>query len=524
MGFQPTAHCKKMKAVVSDFTRAIWESLGWEAFGVDDRVEIKDVTQDSRQVKKGSAFFAYDGHKVRGKDFIWDAFDRHAAAVFVDRDYQEEILNDPRYNKKLPLFFNPDFQRGAGRTIAFLFGEPTRYMSCIGVTGTNGKTTVAHSLYQALNYLKKPSMYIGTLGMEVSRHKSQTGMTTPDTVNLQHMLHQGQKQKALYACLETSSHGLAQGRLEGINFQIGIFTNLTQDHLDYHRNMEAYYRAKRRLFEYMLFASRKQPETAKGAVVCIDDDYGRRLYNWLKGQNPGFPVISVSTRDKSADAHITDVEATFDGYRCVLVFAQKSYFIKTRLLGRFNLVNLTSVFLSLLCLGFGTDEALEAIQQVEPVPGRFEVLRGLEQRTVIIDYAHSPDALAKVLETAQELTPARVIGLFGCGGDRDKEKRPQMAEVASLHADLCILTNDNPRSEDPKNIIEDMRKGLKTARYLVITDREKAIRAGLQILGPRQVLVIAGKGHEDYQIIGNRTLHFSDRETALKLMSTLKIR
>ena len=342
--------------------------------------------------------------------------------------------------------------------------------------------------------------------------------------NLQHMLHQGQKQKALYACLETSSHGLAQGRLEGINFQIGIFTNLTQDHLDYHRNMEAYYRAKRRLFEYMLFASRKQPETAKGSIVCIDDDYGRRLYHWLKGQNPSFPVISLSTRDKNADAYITDVEATFDGYRCVVVFAQKSYFIKTRLLGRFNLVNLASVFLSLLCLGFGTDEALEAIQQVEPVPGRFEVLRGLEQRTVIIDYAHSPDALAKVLETAQELTPARVIGLFGCGGDRDKEKRPQMAEVASLHADLCILTNDNPRSEDPKNIIEDMRKGLKTARYLVITDREKAIRAGLQILGPRQVLVIAGKGHEDYQIIGNKTLHFSDRETALKLMSTLKIR
>ena len=204
-----------MKAVSNDFTRAIWEFLGWEAFGVEDRVEIKQVTQDSREVKRGSAFFAYDGLNFKGKDFIWDAFDKHATAVFVDREYKEEILNDARYNKNLPIFFTPDFLRAAGRTIAFFFGEPTRYMACIGVTGTNGKTTVAHSLYQALNHLKKPSMYIGTLGMEVTRHKTQTGMTTPDTVSLQAMLHQGQKQKALYSCIETSSHGLAQGRRIG---------------------------------------------------------------------------------------------------------------------------------------------------------------------------------------------------------------------------------------------------------------------------------------------------------------------
>lgn len=513
-----------MKAVTTDFTRAIWESLGWEAFGVEDRLEIKHVTQDSREVKKGSAFFAYDGHKVKGKDYIWEAFDKHAIAVFVDREHKDEILADARYHTSLPIFFNHDFLRGAGRTIAFLFGEPARFMASIGVTGTNGKTTVAHSIYQALSHLKKPAMYVGTLGMEVTRHKIHTGMTTPDTVTLQGVLQQGHKQKALFACLETSSHGLAQGRLEGINFQIGIFTNLTQDHLDYHRNMDAYYRAKRRLFEYMLFSSRKQPESTKGAVICIDDDYGKRLYAWLKSQSPSFPVISLSLREKSADALVTDVEATFDGYSCVLIFAQKSYFIKTKLLGRFNLMNLSASFLALLCLGFGTEEALVAIHQVEPVPGRFEVLRGKEQRTVIIDYAHSPDALAKVLETAQELTPARVIGLFGCGGDRDKEKRPLMAEIASLHSDLCILTNDNPRNEDPKEIIEEMRPGLKTARYLVIADREKAIRAGLQILGPRQVLVIAGKGHEDYQIIGNKKLHFSDRDVALKLMGTLKIR
>ncbi|MBS0618357.1 MAG: UDP-N-acetylmuramoyl-L-alanyl-D-glutamate--2,6-diaminopimelate ligase [Spirochaetes bacterium] len=513
-----------MKPINTDFTRAIWEFLGWEAYGVSDRVEIKEITQDSREVKRGVAFFAYDGHNVRGKDFIWDALAKHAAAIFIDRDYKAEILADERYKSDQPIFFSPDFLRGAGRTISFLLGEPTRYLTTVGVTGTNGKTTVAHSLFQALNHLNKASMYIGTLGMEITKHKITTGMTTPDAITSQRMLAQGLKQKALYACLETSSHGLAQGRLEGINFQIGIFTNLTQDHLDYHHNMESYYRAKRRLFEYMLFSSRKAPESVKGAIICIDDDYGRRLYQWLKNQNPSFPVISLSLNEKSADAHVTDVQATFEGYSCTLVVAQKSYFIKTQLLGRFNLMNLSSCFLALLCLGFSTSDALAAIQKVEPVPGRFEVLRGKEQRTVIVDYAHSPDALTKVLETAQELTPARVIGLFGCGGDRDKEKRPQMAEVASMHADLCILTNDNPRSEDPKTIIEEMRKGLKTARYLVITDREKAIRAGLQILGPRQVLVIAGKGHEDYQVIGNRTTYFSDREVALKLMGVLKIR
>jgi len=513
-----------MKTVSSDFTRAVWEFLGWQASGVDDRVDIRYVTQDSRDVKRGAAFFAYDGLKVKGKDYIWDAFDRHAAAVFLDRDYRDEIISDSRYNPKLPIFFHADFLRGAGRTIAFFMGEPTRFLTTIGVTGTNGKTTVAHSIYQALNHLKKNSLYIGTLGYEASRNKLVTGMTTPDTVSLQAMLQQGLKSKALYACLETSSHGLAQGRLEGVNFQVGIFTNLTQDHLDYHRNMDSYYRAKRRLFEYMLLAARKNPEAGKGAVICTDDEYGKKMYSWLKSQSPAFPVIALSQRDKSADASLTNIEAHFEGYSAVLVFAQKSYYIKTKLLGRFNLMNLSASLLALMCLGFNTDEALAAINSVDPVPGRFEVLRGREQRTVIIDYAHSPDALAKVLETAQELTPARVIGLFGCGGDRDKEKRPLMAEVASLHADLCILTNDNPRSEDPKNIIEEMRSGLKTARYLVIPDREKAIRAGLQILGPRQVFVIAGKGHEDYQIIGNKTSYFSDREMTLKLMGALKIR
>lgn len=512
-----------MKTAGTDFTRSIWESLGWEAYGAGDRIEIKDATQDSRQVKKGSAFFAYDGLNASGKDFIWDALAKQASAIFVDSDYKESILNDDRYNHKTPLFFNPDFLRAAGRTISFLFGEPARYMSVIGVTGTNGKTTIAHSLYQALTHLKKTSMYVGTLGMEVAKHKVQTGMTTPDTISLQSMLHQGQKQKSLYACLETSSHGLEQGRLEGILFQVGIFTNLTQDHLDYHHNMDAYYRAKRRLFEYMLFSSRKEHESVKGAVICIDDAYGKKLYHWLKSQRPHFPVIALSQHDKSADAYLTDIEAGFDGYRAVLVFAQKSYFIKTKLLGRFNLMNLASVFFALLFLGVSTEKALQTLEAVEPVPGRFEVVRGTDDRTVVIDYAHSPDALQKVLDTAQELTPARVIGLFGCGGDRDKEKRPQMAEVASLHADLCILTNDNPRSETPEAIIEDIRKGLKTARYLVITDRELAIRAGLQVLGPRQVLVIAGKGHEDYQIIGNKKLHFSDKETVTKLMHALKI-
>ncbi|MBV6492195.1 MAG: UDP-N-acetylmuramoyl-L-alanyl-D-glutamate--2,6-diaminopimelate ligase [Turneriella sp.] len=513
-----------MKAVTHDFTRPIWEYLGWNTEATLDRVEIKEVTQDSRKVRQGSAFFAYDGLHAKGKDFIWDACKKLATAIFVDSIYKAEILNDPRFNRKMPIFFAHDFLRSAGRTVALLLGEPTRYMATIAVTGTNGKTTVSHSLYQALNHLKKPAMYLGTLGMEVERKQMHTGMTTPDTVSLQGMLHQGQKHKAIYACIEASSHGLEQGRLEGVHFQVGIFTNLTQDHLDYHGNMETYYRAKRRLFEYMLLAAQKNPGTIKGAIICIDDDYGKRLYAWLKSKNPSFVVISLSLKDKSADALIANVQPNFGGYGCTIFFAQKSYFIHSKLLGRFNLMNIGCTFLSLLCLGFTTQEAIHAVEQVEPVPGRFEVLRGKEDRTVVIDYAHSPDALAKVLESAQELTPARVVVLFGCGGDRDKEKRPLMAEAASIHSDLCILTNDNPRSEDPKDIIEDIRKGMQSARYLVIMDREKAIRAGLQILGPRQVFIIAGKGHEDYQIIGNKTHHFSDREVATRLMATLKLK
>ena len=513
-----------MKVAVSDFTRPIWEYLGWQSSLNEDRIDVKFVTQDSREIKKGAAFFAYDGQNFKGKDFIFQAIANHAAAVFVDWEHREFIVADPRYNSNLPIFFNRDFLRAAGRTIAFFFGDPTRFMYTVAVTGTNGKTTISHSLFQALNFLGKRAMYTGTLGMQVTRHKIITGMTTPDNVMLQNMLHQGFQQKATYASIEASSHGLHQGRLEGVHFKIGIFTNLTQDHLDYHGDMQSYYRAKRRLFEYLVFASRKDANNVKGAIITTDDEWGKKLYEWLKTQSPSFPVISLSQNDKNADAQVTDISAEFAGYQCTLIFAQKSYFIKTKLLGRYNLMNLCTVFLTLLLLGFTADEVLKVLVQIEPVPGRFQVIRGKEERMVVIDYAHSPDALAKVLDTAQELTPSRVINVFGCGGDRDKEKRPLMAEAASLNADLCVITNDNPRNEDPDDIIMDIRRGLKTARYLVIPDREKAIRAGLQILGPREILVIAGKGHEDYQIIGNKKTHFSDFEVADRLMGVLKMK
>lgn len=501
------------------FRRAQWLRLGWDTSFKKSSVEIKKPVLDSRKVSKGSAFFAYDGTHVSGKDFLFEALEKGASAVFVDIRHKKEILEDDRFSSNLPIFFGLHFRKIAGQTISFLLGDPSKSLEVIGITGTNGKTTTALFLQQTLEKLKQKTAYIGTLGFSLGREKKDLGLTTPDVISVHQLLEKSLKKKAVYAILEASSHGLWQGRLEGVEFNLGIFTNLTQDHLDYHEDMESYYEAKKILFLRLLEIARKYPKAVYGAIIGTDTSYGKRLAKEIKSLSPPFPVITVG---EEGDAKLTQIRPSWNGYRALLIWAQKTYKLKTSLLGRFNLENFAFAFLALLLLGFEADEILPYMQKLSAPEGRMEVIKGPQGRHIVIDYAHTPDALQNLLETVAELNPIRIILVFGCGGNRDKGKRPLMGRIANRMADFTIITNDNPRNEDPQSIVNDIKQEMKGSNFIVVFERDKAIHTGLTLLGPQEVLVIAGKGHENYQILKDKTIHFSDKEVATKLLASMK--
>lgn len=500
-------------------TKADFSAYGWKSSAKIDEIEVKNVTTDSRDVKKNTAFFAYDGVNFKGKDFIWSALKNNAAAVFLDSAYEAEVYANPQFAPSLPIFFSQNFHEAAGQTISLFMGEPSRHLECIGVTGTNGKTTITLAFYRLFLLLNKRAGYIGTLGTYLRLEKMPTSLTTPALIDNQRILQKAYKKRIIYMAIEASSHGLNQGRLSGVDWNLGIFTNLSPEHLDYHESMQNYYESKKILFEQLVATDKRVPGIVVGAVIHVNNPWGIKLHQWLIDQKPSFPILSLGD---GGNATITEIIRSWQGYRSSLLFAQKKYELKTRMLGDFNLYNMASVFLGSLLMGLDPDETLEAIGQQEPPPGRMEVLTAAGNRHIVIDYSHTPDALENALRTLQELAPVRVICVFGCGGDRDKEKRPLMGAVSSKNADFTILTNDNPRNEDPQHIINQIKEGIDTRNYVVVYERDRAIRAGLQITGVQEVLLIAGKGHEDYQIIKDKKIRFSDRNTVQKLLNEIE--
>ena len=458
-----------------------------------DRIEISTVTNDSRQVRAGAIFVCIQGGRFDGHDMALDALRDGAAAVVVQRDLglPEQVLVENARSAYAILCANH-------------FGNPSRRMKLVGVTGTNGKTTTTYLVQGILEAAGKKVGLMGTIHNEILGMEFPAKHTTPDPYQLHAMLNRMAQSGCEYVVMETSSHALDQHRLDGCRFEVGVFTNLTQDHLDYHKTMEEYYKAKRKLFDI-----------AERAVVNLDDDHGRMLAEEL-----GDRALTYSLERDDADLTAKDIVSTARGSKFILVGRGFIERMKIRMPGRFSVSNAMAAAGVCLSLGLSPEEAAAGLDRCPGVPGRAEVIDGGTDYTIIRDYAHSPDGLEKILTALRQYAQGRLVCLFGCAGDRDRTKRPIMAECVAQNADFVILTSDNPRTEDPLRIIGDAKPGLDKypTPYKIIPDRFDAIEWALDNAMPGDILVLAGKGHEDYQVLHDETVCFDEKEVVLRLL------
>lgn len=458
----------------------------------DDNIEISSITADSRACLPGSLFIAVRGVNVDGHGYIPSAIANGASAV-VCEEIPENISNDVTWVKVA------NSSVALGFLASQWFDNPSRKLSLIGVTGTNGKTTIATLIYEMARLNNRRAGLLSTVVNKIEDEEIPATHTTPDPIELNDLLSRMVKAGCTVAAMEVSSHAAHQHRIAGLHFEGGIFTNLTRDHLDYHKTFEAYLAAKKSFFDIL-------PKEAF-ALTNIDDRNGIIIV-----QNTRAKVYTYSLRSE-ADFKGRIVENRLDGMSMTFNGTE----VETLFTGRFNASNLTAVYGASILMGYDRETIPVAMSRLVPVAGRFQTFRSRSGITVIVDYAHTPDALINVLDAIRDIVghSCSVITVCGCGGNRDKGKRPQMAAAAVRRSDRVILTSDNPRNEDPAAIIEDMRAGLTTEELsttLSITDRREAIRTATALAKPGDVILIAGKGHETYQIIGPVTNHFDDRE------------
>ncbi len=459
---------------------------------------IRGLTLDSREVRAGWLFLAVPGAAQDGRRYIREAVARGAAAVLFEADPGMET---PEAN--VPVIAVTDLKQRVGLIADRFFGAPSHRLSVIGVTGTNGKTTCTQLLAQALDAPGRRCALIGTLGTGFPDALDHSIHTTPDAVRVHALLADFVRSGAVTVCMEVSSHALDQGRVTGVAFELALLTNLSRDHLDYHATMEAYGAAKARLFECA---------GLKRAVINQDDPFGRALLHRLAGRQAvtGYGIAQGEIR-------ALDVMPTPQGLALRIATPAGEVALRSALLGRFNAENLVAVLACLLALGLAPEAAAARLARAKPVAGRMERFGGDGRPQVIVDYAHSPDALEKVLRALREHTAGRLWCVFGCGGERDRGKRPQMGRIAEALADEVILTDDNPRREDPDGIIEEIAAGM-SARPAVVRDRAAAIRRALEGARAGDVVLVAGKGHEEYQQVGDTRQPYSDRDTVRTLL------
>ena len=456
-------------------------------------VEIADIAIDSREVKPGHLFIAVPGTQVDGHTFIPKAIGQGAVAV-VCQVMPEAVPEG------VTVVQVADSEGAVGLLAHRFFGNPTEKLDLIGVTGTNGKTTIATLLYKMFRRFGYNCGLISTVCNYIDDQALPTEHTTPDPITLNRLLGQMAEAGCKYAFMEVSSHSVAQRRIAGLRFKGGIFTNLTRDHLDYHKTFEAYRDAKKGFFDML----------PKGAFAVINADDKNGLF---MTQNTQANVMTYSLRG-IADFHARILEEGFEGM--TLDICGREVFVQ--FIGRFNVANLLAVYGAAICLGKQQEEVLVALSTMQPVNGRFEAIRSREGVTAIVDYAHTPDALDNVLATINEILkkPGQCITVCGAGGNRDKGKRPLMAQSAVRASDRVIITSDNPRFEEPQAIIDDMLAGITTdedkRKVISIVDRREAIRTACMMAQPGDVILIAGKGHEDYQDVKGVKHHFDDHE------------
>lgn len=481
---------------------SLLNGLDFELLQGDD-VEIRHLSYSSSDIRNESLFFCIEGFKTDGHLFVKEAVEKGARAVVVSKDVF--------VGKDITVVKVKDTREAMAAISAKFYGTPLNSLEVIGVTGTNGKTTTTFMIKSILDEFNKKTALLGTIYEIIGDKIEEAKRTTPESLDLQRYFYEMKQNNITHCIMEVSSHSLELKRVYGINFKVGIFTNLTQDHLDFHRTMENYFNAKMKLFN-----------CSEYCVINIDDEYGKKAYGLLKNKK----IITFGI-DNRADIMAKNLIIDSDGTEFDLILDNYIRRVKLHLPGKFNVYNALGSIAAALSINIPIEVAVKGVEKLKSVPGRSEKISCNIGSTIVIDYAHTPDGIENILKAAREYTRGRLITVFGCGGDRDRGKRPLMGKAAGLLSDFCIITSDNPRSEEPQDIIKDIIPGIVTTncKYVIIEDRRKAIEYAIKNTVKGDVIVIAGKGHEKYQILKDKVVEFDERkivEDILKEVVTLE--
>lgn len=472
----------------------ILKGLEYKLIQGNEAIEIEKIEYDSRKVGKGDVFVCITGFQTDGHTYALKAIQNGALALVCEKELPE-LSNDitiirVENTRKVLAFLSANY-----------YNNPSENINVIGVTGTNGKTTTTYFIRSILEKAGHKTGIIGTIENKIGEKVLHTERTTPESLELQKLFYEMQQEQVNDVIMEVSSHSLDLHRVDGINYNIGIFTNLTQDHLDYHKTMENYKLAKAKLFE-----------RCKASVINIDDEAGKFMVEKSKGK-----VITFGINNK-ADLQAENIHISSDGVSFTLDYEQKQFPVILHTPGKFSIYNALGSIGACLLMEIPMTVIIEGLKENQGVSGRFQTIKNKRGFHAIVDYAHTPDGLENILTTANEFVKGKILTVFGCGGDRDKTKRPIMGEIAGKLSDYCIITSDNPRTENPEAILDDIEEGTKKTKceYIKLVDRREAICYAIKMAKEGDVVVIAGKGHEDYQIFKDKTIHFDDVEEVKK--------
>ncbi|MGJ8676476.1 MAG: UDP-N-acetylmuramoyl-L-alanyl-D-glutamate--2,6-diaminopimelate ligase [Akkermansiaceae bacterium] len=471
---------------------------------------ITGITCDSRLVQPGYLFIAVRGVDIDGQEFIPHAIEKGASAIV------SEVAPDSALGDKLAWLHVSDSRAAMAALACAWYENPSASLKIIGITGTNGKTTsafIAHAIME--NALRRAGL-LGTVQVNDGESVVSATHTTPGAIELQAILQTMKLNDCRGVAMEISSHALAQKRTDGLQLDVAVFTNLSQDHLDYHGSMSDYFAAKSRLFTLLESQEGSKKPTA---VINLDDPYGQKL---VEEFNERLYFLTYG-HGVHADLRINREKQNVRGTEIEISFKEKEYLVHTPYIGKFNVMNCAAAMAACIAAGVKPREAVKALADAPQVPGRMEKVGARDGASLFVDYAHTPDALVKACAALRELNPRKLITVFGCGGDRDNTKRPMMGKAASEGSDVCIVTSDNPRSEDPNKIIADITKGMKSGNYDVIVDRDEAIQTAVNISQEGDIILVAGKGHETYQEIAGKLVSFDDRRSGYKALNLKKV-
>ncbi len=457
--------------------------------------KFDNLSLNSKQISKNTVFIAYPGNKHDGREFIQEAIENGAAGIiFESKNFKKNL------NLSIPNISISDLRNKLAAISSQFYEYPSKKISIIGITGTNGKTTSAYWLSQCLNHLKIKTAFIGTLGYGDLKKLKKSQNTTPSAIDLQRSIKEIYKKKYKYVAMEVSSHGIKEQRINNIEFKQRLFTNLSRDHLDYHKTMSEYAEVKKK---FML------SEKNGNIIVNIDDKVGQSIFN--NSVLPDNKKVSFSIYKKSK-IQATNISQNHNNLNFDLNYYGKSFPVRLKLIGIFNIYNVLGVIGCLSTMGFEVNQIINSLKKIKQVPGRTEFIKkSKDLPSVMIDYAHTADALENILKSIKNNSFKKIILVFGCGGDRDKGKRKEMAKIAEEYADHSLITSDNSRNENPKDIIEDISKHFDQEPIKII-DRKEAICEAIKMADKEDLVVIAGKGHEEYQEIGNKKIYFSDKK------------